>query len=174
MHKSGHYGVSMLVFAPVGFLLMLFKMYIPLLLGFGVMMFLSPLPDIDIKIGIIPHRGPTHTVWFALAIGLVCGLLGGVLSVGSAEFIAFENPLLSHLFATGYGFFIGTLGILAHILGDVLTPMGIRPFKPVKDTKYTLDVTKAANKTANFLLWLAGVLVCFVALYAGGYLAQFL
>lgn len=32
------------------------------------------LPDVDLRVPGIPHRGPTHTVWFALAVAVVCGV----------------------------------------------------------------------------------------------------
>lgn len=46
---------------------------------------------------------------------------------------------------------------MAHILADVLTLAGVRPFAPVRDEKYTLDLAKAANPLANYVLLAVGV-----------------
>jgi inner membrane protein len=59
----------------------------------------------------------------------------------------------------------------AHLLADVLTPMGIQPFKPFNNTKYTLEMTKAANPIANYVLLVAGGVLAGVAFIAGRALA---
>jgi inner membrane protein len=56
---------------------------------------------------------------------------------------------------------------VAHLLGDVLTPTGVRPFAPIRDEKYTLDVVKAANPLANYVLLGIGVVAVAGALAAG-------
>lgn len=74
------------------------------------------------------------------------------------------------LAALGTGLFgavVGTLAVVAHILADVLTPTGVRPFAPVRGGKYTLDVVTAANPIANYALLVIGVVVAGVAV-AGG------
>lgn len=55
-----------------------------------------------------------------------------------------------------------------HLLADVLTPMGICPFEPLRDDKYTLDVVKAANPIANYALLGLGIVASVVAFLAGG------
>lgn len=55
-----------------------------------------------------------------------------------------------------FGFLVGALSVLAHLLGDVLTPRGIAPFWPVSSRPYSLDITKAANPLSNTLLFLVG------------------
>jgi LmbE family N-acetylglucosaminyl deacetylase len=34
------------------------------------------LPDVDLRLPLVPHRGPTHTVWFALAVAAGGGAVG--------------------------------------------------------------------------------------------------
>jgi len=41
------------------------------------MIVLAPLPDLDTYTDRLDHRGPTHTVWFALGVGLVTALVAG-------------------------------------------------------------------------------------------------
>jgi inner membrane protein len=86
-----------------------------------VIVSVEPLPDLDSRIkpilddrfGItIEHRGPTHSLTFAGAIGLVIGAIGLV---------------------PGYPIVLGAAAlcsILGHLAGDVITPMGVRPLWP--------------------------------------------
>jgi inner membrane protein len=57
----------------------------------------------------------------------------------------------------GFGALVGTLTVVAHLLADALTPAGIRPFAPVRDTWYSLEVTGAGAPVANYLLLGVGV-----------------
>jgi inner membrane protein len=49
------------------------------LAGGAVTVALAMPPDVDVKIPGIPHRGPTHTVWFAAAIGAAAALVGALM-----------------------------------------------------------------------------------------------
>jgi inner membrane protein len=116
-------------------------------------------PDLDMRIPFVKHRGITHTVWFALLVGLGFGGVG--LAVG------LRSGVVEALLFGGAGFVFGAVTIVSHLLADALTPMGIRPFAPVRDDEYTLDLVTAANPLANYgLLGLGGVAVA-VALVAG-------
>lgn len=166
MHRKGHSGMAMIAYAPIVFILLLINenfVYVALF-GWSLAMSVSMLPDIDMKISSIKHRGPTHTVWFAIGMGIVTTLfLGGVTIgiyyMGSIEQLSnfgFElTPLISAVIVLFGGFSV-FWGVLSHFLGDIITPMGLRPFKPVKNTKYTFDIVKAANETANNLLYSVG------------------
>jgi inner membrane protein len=117
------------------------------------------LPDYDLQIPFVSHRGPTHTVWFALAVGVVVGFVGAI--------VAWSQGVVAALGLGIFGLFVGMLTVAAHILADVLTPTGVRPFAPVRETKYTLDVVTAANTVANYgLLAIGGVLA--VGAFAAG------
>ncbi|RKS75794.1 inner membrane protein [Haloarcula quadrata] len=152
MHRPGHYGTALICYAPIAVIVMALGVVEMAVAGGAIVVGGAMLPDYDQRVPGISHRGPTHTVWFALAVGAVLGgagaLIGGVIPavVGGVS---------------------GVLLVLAHLLADVLTPMGIRPFAPVRDTRYTLDVGKAANPVANYALLVVGILVAGTALYAG-------
>ncbi|WP_049944723.1 metal-dependent hydrolase [Haloarcula marismortui] len=152
MHRPGHYGTALICYAPIAVIVMALGVVEMAVAGGAIVVGGAMLPDYDQRVPGISHRGPTHTVWFALAVGAVLGgagaLIGGVIPavVGGVS---------------------GVLLVLAHLLADVLTPMGIRPFAPVRDTRYTLDVAKAANPVANYALLVVGILVAGTALYAG-------
>ena len=59
---------------------------VTLALGFGTLaplrtagaVGLAMLPDYDQRVPGVSHRGPTHTVWFALVVAVVLEALGGL------------------------------------------------------------------------------------------------
>lgn len=74
------------------------------------------LPDIDhgnSKLGkkvpvvdkLFKHRGFTHTVWFAMIAYVIVAM--------------WNEQIAMYVF----------IGCLSHLIGDILTPMGLRPFK---------------------------------------------
>lgn len=159
MYPNGHRGISLGLFAPVA-LLLVHGGFTPLaVLGGLVVVGLARLPDKDQNLPFVKHRGITHTVWFALVVGLVVGAGCSVV----AE-VAGLDPLL--LFA--FGTFAGAYGIVGHILGDVITPAGVRPFAPLRSTKYSFGVVKAANPIANYLFLAVGGSLYGAALLYGG------
>ena len=56
-----------------------------------------------------------------------------------------------------FGFTIGAYGIIAHLLGDVITTQGIRPFLPFSRWKLSLSPLRADSPTANSALFGAGM-----------------
>jgi inner membrane protein len=159
MYRTGHYGVSLLLYAPVGFALLLAGYPAVALLGGAVMLVLAPLPDYDLRVPFVQHRGPTHTLVFALLVGAV---LGGA-SYASAPTLGLDPRV-----AGVAGAFVGCYGIVAHLVGDVLTPAGIAPFWPVSSRNYSLDLTRADSTVANFVLLALGVFLTVVAAVVGG------
>lgn len=151
MYRNGHYGVVLLVFAPVGVALVSAGFGgLAFLVGAGAL-WLAMLPDLDHRVPGVSHRGITHTVWFAL---LVAGVLAGVgLAAGQVGLGAPYDPRL--LAATGAG--IGLLSVGSHLLADALTPMGIRPLWPLVGSKVTLSVVTADSTVGNYGLLSMGV-----------------
>ena len=78
MHREGHVGAALLAYAPVGALTLALGFGNLALLGAGGAVVLAMLPDYDQRVPGLEHRGPTHTVWFALAVGVVLAVLGGL------------------------------------------------------------------------------------------------
>jgi len=113
---------------------------------------LAMVPDWDMRILFISHRGPTHTVWFALAVGSLIGARTG---------------LLAALGPGPFAFVVGTVTIGSHILADALTPMGVRPLVPYREARYTVEITRASNPAANYVLFLLGAGAFVVALVGG-------
>ena len=161
MYKLGHYGVALLVYAPLAFALLVAGYEVAALLGGAGMVVLSTLPDIDHQLPLVSHRGPTHSVLFALVVG---GGVAGVVMVLAPPYLGVTGTPV----AAAFGFGVGTLAVLAHLLGDVLTPMGIRPFWPVSNASFSLSVTRASSPVANYLLFALGVLAAAAALVGAG------
>lgn len=157
MYTKGHCGVSLLVYAPVGLGLFLSGNAPAAVTGGAVMLALAMVPDCDHGIPFIDHRGPTHTVAFAVVIGMLLG--AGAVLFGTDSASGTQLRTASFLFA------MGTLAVLSHLLADLLTPMGVAPFWPVSTRRYSLDITPAKDPTANNVLLGVGVAVTASGLY---------
>lgn len=140
MHSRGHFGLTLfvmsLIFLPFGLgndeLILLI-----IVLSAG----LSSIPDLDLQYG-IPHRTYTHNILFALIMGIVFGVLFG--------------------YSSGFwygtvGFFGGFMGVMLHLLGDVMTYMGFKPFWPISQKEVALKKFRANNKTANEGFFYVGI-----------------
>lgn len=156
MYLLGHLGIALLVFAPVGFLLVRTGRSRPAWFGGAALILLATAPDVDLYLASVSHRGITHTVWAALALGLLFALVGW----GRPEWGGTRRGS-----SAGFGFFAGTTSVLTHLAGDVLTPMGIRPFHPLAGSKFSLGLVLAGNQEANVGLFVVGSAVFFLSLY---------
>lgn len=151
----GHVGTALIVYAPVAYVLLRFdndrRMWFGVLVLLGVVMG----PDVDMYVAGLAHRGITHTVWTALLVGiLVAGIAWGFIPVARARRIS----------VAVFGFQVGALGIIVHLLGDVVTPMGIRPLYPVYREPYSIELVLATDAQANTGLLIAGVVGFWLAL----------
>ena len=152
MYVLGHVGISLLLYAPLaGMLVSTGQPLLAVLTGL-VMAVLGPLPDLDTYTGRIDHRGPTHTVWFAFGVGLLVALAVGVI-LGDRYISSHSLPPLET--ASWFGG-VATLAILGHLLGDLITPMGLWPFRPLSDWHHTVDLTPSKSPRANRLCFAVG------------------
>ena len=148
MYRTGHYGVSLLAYAPVGLALVLAgRPTVALAAGAGVL-WLATLPDVDHRFPGIPHRGPTHSLAFAALVG---GALGGAALLGGRALDVADPTGLATL-AAG----VGVFGVCAHLLGDVLTPAGVQLFWPV-GPEFSVYLTNADSTVWNYGLFALGV-----------------
>ena len=159
MYRTGHYGAALLVFAPVALLLVASGFDRLAVLGGTVVVGGSMLPDVDQRIPVLSHRGATHTVWFALLVGVLVG--------GAAWVLGHGVPPRTRIGLAVFGFVVGCSTIVAHIFADALTPMGVRPFTPFGTASWSLGVTRAASPVGNALLLATGVLVATGAFVLG-------
>lgn len=123
--------------------------------GATLLVLLATAPDVDLLFAGIQHRGITHTVWAAFGLGSTLVAGGGLLAC---------RPVAAHTDDAPFTFAIGTASVLTHLAGDVLTPMGIRPFYPLVPTSVSLDLVAARNPDANLTLLCTGVLAFSLAL----------
>jgi len=157
MYQRGHHGVSLLVFAPIAHgLVEAGRPVLAFVVG-TTMLGLATLPDVDQNLP-VPHRGPTHSLLFAALVG------GGVAGVGRLFEPALPGTLWLGLGPTAFGFALGALSVLAHLLGDTLTPMGVDYLWPI-DSTVSLGLVTAGNAAANYGLLALGVMATAAAVY---------
>jgi len=209
MKRKGHFGMTLLVFAPVAYLLVSNgKLLLAVLCWVGIQA-VEPLPDHDFHLPILSHRGVSHSLLGIVVVGGVLGgagwLLGGhgfdllysLLSmlVGVWDWLLGVLPELSASVLAGlvpnfppgeivatlqqqaggsvgrwsfamFGFFIGAYGVLAHLLGDVITIRGIKPFLPVSHWRLSLSSLRADSPTANSALFGIGMVAIVLVVVA--------
>ena len=156
MHKTGHIGTALLMYSPIGLVLLGSGFDELAVLGGVGMVALATLPDCDHRLPIIAHRGPTHSVVFALLLGAILGAAGFVFG----ETVAGVTPVAM----ASFGFGIGALAVLSHLAADSITPMGIRPLWPLSRWHYSANVVRAKNPIANYLLLSIGIAAVTAAL----------
>jgi inner membrane protein len=162
MYSKGHIGINALLFAPIALILKGIFSFEMAVIGALFCVGAASFPDIDRLFAgmtnktqfwtIVPisHRGITHTIWFALLTGGV-GLAASFFVLSSSEFGLSE--LLSG-FIPNYNYFVLSaciggslvLSVVGHIIGDVITPSGVRPFKPIKNREYMIGFVHADGK----------------------------
>lgn len=155
MYRTGHIGVALLTYSPIGVLLLVSGLGELAILGGAGMVALAMVPDADHRVPFVRHRGPTHTLLFAAIVGI---------GLGAAGFTLGEGLGTSTTTLGTFGLVIGALSVLAHLAADALTPAGITPFWPVSGRHYSADVVRAKNPIANYLLFAAGIMSATAAL----------
>jgi len=167
MYVLGHVGISLLLYAPLAWLLLSTGQPAVATLTGLLMIVLAPLPDLDTYTDRLDHRGPTHTVWFALGVGLVTALVAGVSAVAGGAIVGSSHSL-PPVWVAGWFGTVSTLTVLGHLAGDMLTPMGVWPFRPLSAWHYTAELTPSKNPRANRLCFAAGVVILTLTLLATG------
>lgn len=180
MHRRGHVGMVLLAYAPVGFVLLRERRLGLALLGLIGVLLVEPLPDSDFWVPGLRHRGTSHSILCVFVVGGVIGALGWV--VGDRVTVVFADVLTGLDTATvgifaglfqwaaeqlrsldgrmlaGFGFAIGVFGIVVHLLADIITVSGIRPFLPLSKRRIALSSVTADSPIANNGLFALGVL----------------
>lgn len=95
MHRRGHYGITLLAFAPIAYLLLRNNSLALALLGWVGVHAVEPWPDQDFWIPGLRHRGVSHSVSAALFVGCVLGLTGWVVSGHLFEILRVAGPVVS-------------------------------------------------------------------------------
>lgn len=158
MLALGHAGITLLLYAPIAYVLLVSGKERAMEWGLLVVVLLTPLPDIDMLLPFVAHRGITHSLVAAVCLGVV---------VGGAGWLSSLSSLANGVDRAALGFLVGSLSVGSHLLGDVITPMGVRLLFPVGETWYTLNLVSAFNLEANGLLFLIGAVAFWLALHQG-------
>jgi inner membrane protein len=158
MYKTGHYGAALLVYAPVGFLLLSVDPGLAIVGCIGSVG-LSRLPDYDLRVPFLEHRGITHTILF---LAVVTGALGGV------GLLAGNRLDIDPTVTVGLGVVVGIVGVGSHLLADALTPAGVPLLWPLSDTDFSVSVANASNPIANYGLLVLGVAATATVGYVAG------
>jgi inner membrane protein len=153
VYRSGHYGVALLAYAPVLYALASAGRLFAAAAGLAVVLAVTPLPDADHDLPLIEHRGVTHTLLFAVVVGAAAG--GAAWAVGSPAGLALA-PDSAELFAASTAA-LAAFAVLAHLLADALTPMGVALFWPASSRRYSLGLTPADSTAWNAGLFALGV-----------------
>lgn len=158
--------MAMLIYAFVAFGLLVNGYRRDAVGGAVVVLLFTMYPDLDSRFAFIPHRQITHTVWFAMLVGLGCAALiaTGVLYRQTSRRRAIR--------AVSWSFSLGTLAVLIHLFADALNPWGIMPFYPVSTMFVSFDLVKASNPMANYGLLLGGATLLTTSWYAGTAVAE--
>ena len=150
MYRTGHYGAALLVYAPVGFVLLSVDPVLAILGGVGSVT-LSRLPDYDQRVPLVEHRGVTHTLPFLVAVTALLGAVGyraaGAVGTDPAR-------------TAGLGVIVALVAVGSHLLADVLTPAGVPLLWPLSGRRYSANVATASNPLANYGLLTLGVAAC--------------
>lgn len=148
MERWGHVGAALAAYAPVAFVTAALGLEDLALLGALAAVALATLPDVDHRLPLLSHRGPTHTVWFVLLVATAGGAVGW--SAGAPAGLAAAVGLAA------FGGAVAGLAVASHVAVDALTPMGVRPLAPVSNRWISFDLTRSANPLANWLVLVLG------------------
>lgn len=164
MDRPGHTGITLALYAPIAFLL--FSLNHPLLAVLGLLGMVTGtnIPDIDTLIPFLTHRRETHTFGFALIIFLLTGasMMGFALALPPAQ-----TYVTNYLEFTIFFSMMTLLGVCSHLIGDLITPHGIHPLRPVTDRKFSLDLVRSGNTTANGALFFLGTVLLMTGIWFG-------
>ncbi len=159
MKRVGHYGVALAVAAPAAAWLAAVGFGALAIVGAAAVVVLAMLPDVDLRLPLVPHRGPTHSLAFAVVVGIAA-------AAAAAELLPVVRPDLPPATARSLGFGVGALAVLAHLAADALTPAGVPVLWPLSDRRLSLGACSAGSRLANWALLALGVAVGLASLAA--------
>ena len=165
MYPLGHYGLALILAAPVAYVLgrragTVFAMFV---------LVTALLPDLDLVIPGLEHHGLTHTVAFVVLTPPVIGVLVTVIyglyrsTRGDARHPILDVPRVL-VWATLGSF----LGLASHLLADLLLVVPVTPISPLApfdDRVVVFDVFRVGNVWRNLSLFALGLALNIVAFW---------
>jgi inner membrane protein len=115
-------------------------------------------PDNDVWIPFIKHRGITHTLIFGIPQAIIVGGL-----IGSVATVTYQSVAVGIVL----GMVAAVVGFLSHLVGDALTvgsgKYGINPLWPLSEWEFRIGLTNSGS-----VIWNQGLLFLGIgALLAG-------
>jgi membrane-bound metal-dependent hydrolase YbcI (DUF457 family) len=158
MHRKGHWDVLLLAYAPVLWVL-LEANRLPIAIAGAVIVYVTePLPDLDFRLPFLTHRGTSHSLLGVVVIGALVGTICYAIAMYGSPLLELAGLSLRPIQASIYGFIFASFGVVAHLLGDVITRRGICPFLPVSRYRVSVLPIRAESRSVNLLLLLAGII----------------
>ncbi|MFB6113920.1 MAG: metal-dependent hydrolase [Halodesulfurarchaeum sp.] len=148
MLRSGHQGLALLLYTPLSGLIV-GTGGTAMLVGVPVLLLAARVPDFDRWLPLLSHRGLTHTIWFAIVLSVAFAV--GIGTVLDPAITPESHTLLV------YGTLGAVVGLLSHLLGDSVTPQGIRPFWPLSSRRIALHIVRSSDRRVNAFLLVLGV-----------------
>lgn len=139
MHPEGHAGLTLIFFSLI---MIPFGLNENTIIVILLATALSSIPDLDMKLGGFRHRGPTHSLLFAIIVGFFFGIL---FFFGTKKILWFFIGCTS-----GFG------GVVSHLVGDLLNPMRFKPFWPISNREFAFNICMADDRKMNRRLSILG------------------
>lgn len=159
MYREGHVGVALLAYAPLGFVAATLGAPVLAVAGAVASAGFALLPDVDDYLPLGHRRGVTHTLWFALDVGVVAASFAGARATDAGALAVVAGAL--------FGFLVGAMAVASHVAADALTPPGVEPLWPLQGRTYGYAAGWASARIANYFVLAGGALAAGLALLAG-------
>jgi inner membrane protein len=148
MQRLGHIGLALLFTAPLSIVAGLTGGRISMMIIYAPSLMMALVPDNDVWIPFIRHRGITHTLVLGIPQAVVIGAVFGSIAASAPETTSISILL---------GVLAATVGFLSHLVGDALTvgsgKYGIKPLWPFSRWEFRIGVTRSKS-----ILWNQGLL----------------
>lgn len=154
MLRDGHIGAALIAYAPLGSAIAATGADDLALAGAVLSRSLAMLPDHDVGVPFLSHRGATHTLAFATTVGLGVGLLAGAPETGVLSADLQRHPVSLR---RSNRFVVGWLAIGSRLVADALTSAGVPLLWPLSGRRVSLGLVPSDDIWTNYGLLLAGL-----------------
>jgi membrane-bound metal-dependent hydrolase YbcI (DUF457 family) len=155
MHRRGHVGVTLLAVAPLAYYFVSNGTPLLALLSWLGIQAVEPLPDWDLQVSGLQHRGLSHSLLAALVVGSVLGVSGWVLSGTVNDLLLAVPSVLSARLDQGT--------VVADRFSHVFTVLNLQPLTIPSERHVRLFSTNAIDRHVialfGFVIGVYGIIV---------------